>query len=113
MFSSSKLEHSVWRLVGPPLVAGLLLSAAYQSGAQAAAGPAPIYVISDHEGYGVVECLTKRRECGKIVADSWCEAHGHGPAKAFGPADDITASVGPASPQLINKPGAAIVTCEE
>jgi hypothetical protein len=68
-------------------------------------------VISDSEGYGVVECITQNRECGRIVADSWCEAHGHGMAKAFGRADDITASIGSSAPRP--EQGAAIVACNE
>ena len=28
-----------------------------------------------------------------MVADAWCEAHGHGVAVAFGRADDVTGAV--------------------
>lgn len=111
MFILSKHESSIWpRLIGP-LLAGLLVSAAYHSGAQAA--PAPAYVISDEDGYGVLECLTQKSACGKIVADAWCEAHGHGLAQAYGRVEDVTASIGARALRQPAKPGAAIVSCAE
>ncbi len=106
----TKFDASAWPRIIAPLLAGLTLAAAYQSDAQAAPVSRPIYVISENDGYGVIECLTQKRECGKIVADSWCEAHGHGPAAAYGRADDITASIGTPAPR---SSGAAIVTCSE
>ncbi len=113
MFFVESERFSLPRIVAP-LIGGLLLAAAYQSGARAAPVDAPrgIYVISDHEGYGIVECMTQKRGCGKIVADSWCEAHGHGPALAFGQADDVTSSIGPAS-RAKTSAGAAVVTCSD
>jgi len=115
MFLSTKFEQSVWPRLVAPLLAGLLASAAYsnQSQAEPGASAPPAYVISDREGYGVVECLTQKRDCGKVVADSWCEAHGHGPARAFGPADDVTASIGPAAASGPVEAGAAVVACQE
>lgn len=103
---SSKCEKSFL----PRLVAGLLVSAAYCSSAQAA--PAS-YIVVDDDGYGVLDCLTQKSECGKIVADAWCESHGHGPAKAYGRAEDITASIGADAPREPVKPGAAVVSCSE
>jgi len=119
MLASAKMGQSFWRLFGPPILIGMVLGGLHIGGAQAEtpeskASTTPVYVISDNEGYGVVDCITKRNSpCGKAVADSWCEAHGHGPAKAFGPASDITASVGPATLRDASRPGAAIVTCQE
>lgn len=95
-----------------PLIGGLLLAAAYHSGAHATPEANGVYIISDHDGYGVVECLTQKRSCGKIVADSWCEAHGHGPALSFGRADDITGSIGPARREPISA-DVAIVACRD
>ena len=43
-------------------------------------------VIAANDGYGVQDCLAEAGECGQIVADAWCEAHGHGAAVSFGPA---------------------------
>ena len=43
------------------------------------------YVIASNDGYGLQECLGAGGECGQVVADAWCEAHGHGHALSFGP----------------------------
>lgn len=108
---SSKYEKSFWPRIAAPLVAGLLVSAAYHTNVQAA--PVATYVVSDQDGYGVMECLTTKSDCGKIVADAWCESHGHGPAKAYGRAEDITASIATDAPRQPIKPDAAIVSCAE
>lgn len=111
MFILSKYEGSVWPRLLAPLLAGLAAGAAYNSNAQAAT--AATYVISDQDGYGVLECLTQKSDCGRIVADAWCESHGHGPAKAFGRAEDITASIETNAPRQPAQAGAAVVSCSE
>ena len=74
------------------------------------------FVIAGSDGYGVSinDCFTQGIACGHVVADAWCEAHGAGPAKAFGLASDVTATIEPASAgaQAID-PGAVIITCGE
>lgn len=114
MFILANYESSVWPRLLAPLLAGLLVSAAYHASSQAAerAGPTT-YVVSDQDGYGVLDCLTQKSDCGKIVADGWCESHGAGPALAFGPAADVTASVDAKTPRQPMKPGAAIISCAE
>jgi hypothetical protein len=42
------------------------------------------YEIAANDGYGLQECLESGNECGRVVADAWCEAHGHGHALSFG-----------------------------
>jgi len=111
MFIESKYEGSVWPRLIAPLLAGLLVSAAYHSGAQAETPS--IHVISDQEGYGVLECLTQKSDCGKIVADAWCESHGHGPARAYGPAEDVTAAIPASDSRRPAAAGAAVVSCAE
>ncbi len=100
------------RMLGP-LLAGLLLTAAFHGSSQATptASAHAAYVIADHEGYGVLECLTQQKECGKILADAWCESHGHGPALAFGRAEDITGSTPISSSAARPSSEAASVTC--
>ena len=113
MFVLTQREDSVLPRIIAPLMAALMAAAAFQGRAEAAPSR-QIYVISDAEGYGVVECLTQKRDCGKIVADSWCEAHGHGVAVAFGRADDITASIPKASIDAKQMSGgAAIISCAD
>jgi len=53
------------------------------------------FLIPASEGYGVAECLIAGSECGRVVADSWCEAQGYGRAERFGVAApaDLTGSV--------------------
>jgi len=112
MFIPLKFEGSVLPRLLAPLLAGLLVSAAYNSGAQAETTPSA-YVISDQDGYGVLECLTQRSDCGKIVADAWCESHGHGPARAFGRAEDLTAAIPDAASRQPPETGAAVVSCSD
>ena len=69
------------------------------------------FVIPANDGYGLGECLTGGRPCGRIVADAWCEAHGHGPARAFGRAEDVTASVATVSTKEEATPGSFVVSC--
>ena len=42
------------------------------------------FLVAANDGYGVEECLAGSNECGQVVADAWCEAHGHGSAISFG-----------------------------
>ena len=63
---------------------GVILSMAALSTAQG--GETHALVIAANDGYGVQDCLAEAGECGQIVADAWCEAHGHGAAVSFGPA---------------------------
>jgi hypothetical protein len=106
----TKFEQSPWLRLLLPLLAGLLVAAAYQGASRAAPARDAVYLISDSEGYGLVDCIAQKRECGKIVADGWCEAHGHGPATAFGAAEDVTGAIA-ASPSAPRS--AAMVSCSE
>jgi len=65
-------------------ISGFILSTAAWSAAQG--GETHALVIAANDGYGVQDCLAEAGECGQIVADAWCEAHGHGVAVSFGPA---------------------------
>lgn len=109
----SKCGVPIGRRALAPLLAGVLIGAGYACGAKAEADASATYVISDQEGYGLLECVTRHSDCGKVVADSWCEAHGHGAAKAFGRADDMTASVEKSVARASFEAGAAVVACAE
>ena len=64
-----------------------------------------LFIIAAADGYGVEDCLAEGGECGRIVADAWCEAHGHGPALAFGVADDVTGAIsGGAAAPVTDRP---------
>ena len=42
-------------------------------------------IIPSNDGYGFEECLKTGSECGLLVADAWCKAHGFGASESFGP----------------------------
>lgn len=42
------------------------------------------FVIAAASGYGIEDCLGQGDECGQVVADAWCQAHGQGAALKFG-----------------------------
>ena len=67
-------------------IAALLLCAVGIDGATAGEGHS--FVVAANDGYGVEDCLGEGGECGRVVADAWCEAHGHGGALSFGRAAD-------------------------
>jgi hypothetical protein len=91
-----EFEHDVLPRVLIPLLGGLFVLSAIHSGVRAAPAPASApksIIVSAADGYGVNECIKTGDECARIVADAWCEAHGHGAAKAFGRADDVTGAI--------------------
>ncbi len=63
------------------IVLSLLLIA---GGTPARAQESHDYSIAANDGYGLEDCLGAGKECGQVVADAWCEAHGHGHALAYG-----------------------------
>jgi hypothetical protein len=48
------------------------------------AGDTRTFIIAAAAGYGIEECLVEGGECGKVVADAWCEIDGHRAAQKFG-----------------------------
>jgi hypothetical protein len=61
-------------------------------------------IIPSNDGYGFEECLKAGSECGLIVADAWCKAHGFGASKSFGPQPDGAKD---------SVPGSIRVTCSD
>jgi hypothetical protein len=63
--------------------------------APAAAGSTEtsLFIVAASDGYGVEDCLGGEGDCGQVVADAWCEAHGHGAAVSFGKTDDVTGAI--------------------
>ncbi len=62
-----------------------VIAAALSSGfGSAHAASVNEYEIAANDGYGLQECLESGSECGNVVADAWCEAHGHGHALSYG-----------------------------
>ncbi|GGK37224.1 hypothetical protein [Salinarimonas ramus] len=46
------------------------------------------FVIPAADGYGATRCLERGEECGAIVAQSWCNAHGFSRAVRFGAGEE-------------------------
>jgi uncharacterized membrane protein len=66
------------------------------SGKTHAADKDATFLIPAAEGYGVADCLTGGgSECGRIVADAYCEAQGFAKAESYGraAAEDLTGSL--------------------
>jgi hypothetical protein len=64
------------------LLIGVLGTAISLTGA--AGSETHAFVVAANDGYGVEDCLSGSNDCGQVVADAWCEAHGHGAAISFG-----------------------------
>ncbi len=76
-------------------VAGISLSIMPRSRPAAAPNEERTFLIPASDGYGIADCISTKAECGKIVANAWCESQGFGKAVAFGTADraDFTGTV--------------------
>jgi hypothetical protein len=92
------------------LVATLSAGGATRSYADDGAGNSFLVVATD--GYGVEDCLAEGGECGRVVADAWCEAHGHGAAISFGVADDVTGAIAPKTVSE-KRPNPYIIRCHD
>ncbi|HEX8165093.1 MAG TPA: hypothetical protein VF601_04805 [Beijerinckiaceae bacterium] len=65
-------------------------------GATRASGKDANFLIPAADGYGVADCLTARgSECGRVIADAYCESQGFARSASFGraAADDLTGAV--------------------
>jgi len=96
--------------IGPaalPLILGLALAAARV--APGCAADSESFVIAAAEGYGVEDCLGEGGECGKVVADAWCEAHGRGAAISFGRAEAVAGAIKTTLVAETQKP--IVITC--
>lgn len=64
---------------------------------RASSGDSATFLIPAADGYGIADCLIGGGDCGLVVAQSWCEAHGWGRAASFGraAAEDMTGSTAP------------------
>lgn len=83
-------RFELWRAILPFFIA-IALGAAFIDQGQAAGGST--FFVAATDGYGVEDCLGEGGECGHVVADAWCEAHGHGAAISFGLAEDVTNAI--------------------
>lgn len=77
------------------LGAGLSVSLLGTQATEAASPTRATFLVPANDGYGVGECASSNSSCGKVVADSWCEAQGYGHSESFGLADpaDVTGAI--------------------
>jgi hypothetical protein len=108
----SPMARAGWLRIVTPLLAGLVFASAAHQSSRAAPAKDNVYTIAD-DGYGLSDCVAQRRECGKAVADSWCESHGHGAAVAYGSASEVTASIQTSSKGSAPTESGAVVRCSE
>ncbi len=59
----------------------------------AGAGEGHTLIIPPNDGYGFEECLTPGSQCGLVVADAWCKAHGFAGSRSFRPETSGTPDV--------------------
>ena len=98
------------RILLPLITALLLLGLAPTLPAHADAN-AFVIPSSDEDGYGITECMRSGSECGRVMADSWCEAHGRAKAIAFGSADDATGSISGTDSVVKPSSGDVLIRC--
>ena len=93
--------------------AGVSLSVLPTTKTSAAASDNRTFLIPASDGYGVADCLSTKSECGKIVADAWCEAQGFAKASSFGLAsrEDFTGSLSKAKAPAAAAEQPLAITC--
>ena len=91
-------------------LAGLALSTAFAVPSRAADS----YVVPATDGYGITDCMHSGTACGRVIADSWCESHGHAHALAFGMVEDVTGAIQAgtkAEPVTLASTGDIVIRC--
>ena len=104
-----RLSISRLRVCGLALASSLLvLSGASPGQAQEAED----YTISGNDGYGIADCMKVGTECGRVIADSWCESHGHAHVISYGLGEDVTGTIGSASTPVVRvAAGDVVIRC--
>lgn len=89
-----RLRISILAAMAVAATAGIIIAATgHESEARAKSQD---FIIAGSDGYGTQECLAAHSECGRIVADAWCEAKGFKQAAAYRQLgrDEITGTAG-------------------
>ncbi len=69
------------------------------------------YTIRGDDGYGIADCMHSGVACGRVIADSWCESHGHAHALTYGMGGDVTGSINGGDPVVKVAAGDVIIRC--
>ncbi len=70
------------------------------------------FTIPAEDGYGIAECMQAGNACGQAMATSWCEAHGHAHAAAYGMADDVTGWIEGVTPASA-RAASVVIRCDD
>ncbi len=70
------------------------------------------FVIAGADGYGTQDCLTTGNDCGRIVANAWCESKGFKGALAYRKLapDEITGSTSAADQKPVES---FLISCKD
>ena len=112
MLYLSQTKRVEWLRILASLLSGLVLASVALQSSRAAPTDDNVFTIAD-DGYGLGDCVAQRKECGKAVADAWCESHGHGMAVAYGSAVEVTASIQARAKGRVAKDSDAMVRCSD
>ncbi len=96
-----------------PLLAGFLFVFTSLNQPQAAELGAQEFIIPENDGYGTSECLAQQSACGRVIADAWCESHGHAHSLGYSRFADVTAAISVAARASNMPDDAIIVSCGE
>ena len=96
------------------IAAGAVAFSVVPSAAPSGKSEQNVFLLPPSDGYGIAECLTGQRECGKIVANAWCESKGFAKAASYGAvsATEITGSIAGRTSQPSTKPP-LMITCAD
>ena len=96
------------------IAAGAVSYSVVPAAAPRAKGEQSVFLLPPSDGYGIAECLTGQRECGKIVANAWCESKGFAKAASYGAvsATEITGSIAGRNSQPSTEPP-LMISCAE
>lgn len=94
---------------------GLSLAILPTTKTKAAPSDQRTFLIPAGDGYGVADCISSKSECGRIVANAWCESKGFARASEFGLAsrEDFTGSVSKAKTAAAPPEQPLVITCGE
>lgn len=70
------------------------------------------FIIANTDGYGTQDCLVSGNDCGRIVANAWCESKGFKGALAYRKLDqdEVTGSTGTANQKPVDS---FLISCKD
>lgn len=65
------------------IAAGAVSFSVVPAAAPRAKSEQSVFLLPPSDGYGIADCIAQNKECGRIVANAWCESKGYAKAAAF------------------------------